>query len=280
MENNRISILGCGWYGLALAKKLISLGYDVKGSTTNEAKLETLKTAGLTPYLVNIDQIDHQYDENFFNCDILLIAISPKSRSPLVVEYPEKIKEIATLAAEFGVKQVILISSSGIYQDGNFIVNETIVPEPITDSGNALLKAENILKSNLFFTTTIIRFTGLIGPGRDLSKHFAGKKDIPNGLAPINLIHLKDCLGLTLAIIEQKAFGKTYHGVSPSHLTKQEFYAKCCLASGFEKPIFLNELLNWKQIESKNVPEVLAYEYVYTIWDKYFEELKEIRHIE
>ena len=42
MENKKVSVLGCGWYGLALAKKLISLGYDVKGSTTSEAKLDTL----------------------------------------------------------------------------------------------------------------------------------------------------------------------------------------------------------------------------------------------
>lgn len=279
MENKKISILGCGWYGLALAKKLISLGYEIKGSTTSEAKLETLKTAGLTPYLVNIEEDTNQYDEDFFDCDILFIAISPKSRSPLVAEYPSKIKVITKAAAKLGVKQVILISSSGIYQDGNFIVDETIIPQPNTDSAIALLKAENILKSNLSFNSTIIRFTGLIGPGRDLSKHFAGKKDLPNGLAPINLIHLTDCLGLSLAIIQQKAFGKIYHGVSPSHLTKQEFYTNACLAAGLEKPTFLEELLNWKKIESKNVPEVLAYGYVYSIWDKYFEELKENRRI-
>lgn len=274
MENKKISILGCGWYGLALAKKLISLGYDVKGSTTSTAKLDTLKSAGITPYLVNIEEDSIQYDQDFFDCNILFIAISPKSRSPLVEEYSSKIKAIATAATKLGVKQIILISSSGVYQDGNFKVDETVVPQPNTESGIALLKAEDFLKSNLSFTSTIIRFAGLIGPGRNLSKHFAGKKDLPNGLAPINLIHLTDCLGLSLAIIQKKAIGKIYHGVSPSHLTKQEFYTKACLASGLEKPTFLNELLNWKQIESKNVPEVLAYEYVFDIWDKYFEELK------
>lgn len=280
MESKKISILGCGWYGLALAKKLISLGYEVKGSTTSTAKLATLKSAGITPYLVNIEEDSIQYDQDFFDCNILFIAISPKSRSPLVEEYPLKIKAIATAATKLGVKQIILISSSGVYQDGNFTVDETIVPQPNTESGITLLNAENFLKSNLSFTSTIIRFTGLIGPGRNLSKHFAGKKDLPNGLAPINLIHLTDCLGLSLAIIQQKAFGKIYHGVSPTHLTKQEFYTKACLASGLEKPTFLNELLNWKQIESKNVSEVLAYEYVFDIWDKYFEELKGIRHLE
>lgn len=273
MDNKKISILGCGWYGLALAEKLISLGYDVKGSTTSAAKLADLSAIGVSPYLINIGEEISQQNGQFFDCDILFIAIPPKSKLPQEGSYLQKIKTIVDLSEKFGVKQIIFISSSGIYQDGNFKVDETIIPQPTTDAGITLLDAENSLKSNPAFTTTIIRFTGLIGPGRNLGKYFAGKTDIPNGLAPINLIHLTDCLGLSLAIIQQKAFGKTYHGVSPSHLTKQEFYTKACLAAGLAQPVFLNELLSWKQIESKNVPEVLAYEYVFTVWDKYFEEL-------
>jgi glycerol-3-phosphate dehydrogenase len=37
-----ISILGCGWYGTALAKTLVNAGYHVKGSTTSPQKLEVL----------------------------------------------------------------------------------------------------------------------------------------------------------------------------------------------------------------------------------------------
>lgn len=276
MENKKISILGCGWYGLALAKKLLTVGYEVKGSTTSEEKIVLLETAGIAPYLVIIDCEETQYDEKFFDCDILFIAIPPKSRSPQVAEYTVKVKLIADLADKFNVKQLILISSSGIYQDGNFKVNETIVPHPTTAAGQALLMAENSIQTNSKFTATIIRFSGLIGPGRDLSKYFAGRINIPNGLAPINLIHLSDCLGLSLWIIEQKAFGKIYHGVSPSHPTKLEFYTKACVAAGLEPPIFLKELIDWKLIESKNVPEVLAYEYVYKVWDNYFDELAKV----
>lgn len=273
MENKKISILGCGWYGLALAKKLISLGYEVKGSTTSTAKLADLSAVGIAPYLIDAGEEIKQQNEGFFDCDLLFIAIPPKSKLPQEGNYLKKIKAIANLSEKFGVKQIIFISSSGVYQDGSFKVDETTIPQPTAEAGITLLDAENSLKSNSAFTTTIIRFTGLIGAGRNLGKYFAGKAAIPNGLAPINLIHLTDCLGLSLAIIQQKAFGKTYHGVSPSHLTKQEFYTKACLAAGLTQPVFLNELLSWKQIESKNVPEVLAYEYVFTVWDKYFEEL-------
>lgn len=78
---------------------------------------------------------------------------------------------------------------------------------------------------------------------------------------------------MTEAIIQQKAFGKIYHGVTPNHPSRKEFYTKACIASGLEEPSFMDELMDWKQIESKNVFEVLAYEYVFKIWDKYFETL-------
>ena len=51
----QISILGCGWLGLPLAKKLIEKKYSVNGSTTSEKKLSILKDAGINPFLVTLD---------------------------------------------------------------------------------------------------------------------------------------------------------------------------------------------------------------------------------
>jgi len=273
MENKTIAILGCGWFGLPMAAELIKNGYKVKGSTTTEAKLTILEKAGIMPYLIDFEGNSLSKNSEFFKCDVLLIAIPPKVKQTEGLSYAEKIKQVAEIALANDVKQVILISSTGIYADNNFIVDETVSPIPNTVAGEMLYEAETVLNSNSSFTRTIIRFAGLIGPGRNLAKHFAGKADIANGLAPINLIHLTDCIGLTSEIIEKGKFGNIYHGVSPSHPTRNDFYTQACIASGLEKPQFLNEKISWKQIESKNVPEVLAYEYVYADWNKYFKEL-------
>jgi len=270
MEIKTISILGCGWFGLPLAKELIKDGFKVKGSTTSTAKLSLLADKGIEPYMINTE--GENINEDFFNCDLLLISIPPKVNSGQL-PYPDKIKNIAAAAQNASVKQIILISSTGIYQDGNFVVDESVIPNPNTPVGKELLTAENMLNEHHSFTSTIIRFAGLIGPDRNLAKHFAGKTEIANGLAPINLIHLDDCIGLTKAIIAQKAFGKTYHGVTPDHPTRKEFYTKACIVSGFEKPSFKEELLDWKQVDSKNIAEILAYNYVYKSWDLYFKKI-------
>jgi nucleoside-diphosphate-sugar epimerase len=266
MEIKRISILGCGWYGLALAKRLVEAGFLVKGSTTSEEKLTTLKDSQIEPYRIIIEEGKVDGDPTFFDTDVLIISIPPKRNSPSLYDYPEKISAIASRAKEAGIKHVILISSTGVFQDGNFVVDESIVPIPNSVSGKMMLAAEESLTQHSTFSTTIIRFAGLIGPGRNLARHFAGKTGIDNGLAPINLIHLKDCIGLTLAIIKQHAFGKIYHGVSPDHPTRAEFYTKSCLANGFAKPAFTLELLAWKRIESKQVKATLAYDFTIKNW--------------
>jgi nucleoside-diphosphate-sugar epimerase len=267
MENHKISILGCGWYGLAMAKALIAEGYQVKGSTTSKDKLTILKDCGIIPYLINIDTENSTYHEDFFTCDVLIISIPPKRN--VQADYPDKIKNIALAAEKANVKQVIFISSTGIFENGNFVVDETIIPQPDSAAGKVLMVAEEILKQILSLKITIIRFAGLIGPERNLAKHFAGKIDIANGLAPINLIHLDDCIGITKAIIQQQAFGYVYHGVTANHPTRKDFYTAACIASGFEKSEFINELLDWKQVESKNVSEVLAYQFNVENWIEY-----------
>jgi nucleoside-diphosphate-sugar epimerase len=273
MKEQTISILGCGWYGFALAKQLIIDGHTVKGSTTTPNKLTALEQAGIRPYLIDIASPNHPIDLSFFNCDVLIIAISPKTKTENSVDYVQQIKRIVQLAIQGDSKQLILISSTGIFEDNNSIVDEDSVPNPNTASGIALQEAENILQTTTQLSNTIIRFGGLIGPNRNLAKYFAGKEQLSNGLAPINLIHLTDCIGLTKSIIDQEQFGHLYHGVSPSHLTREAFYTAACLASHLAKPSFIAEKNNWKQIESKNVPTILNYAYVYTTWDSYFKEL-------
>ena len=54
--NKKISILGCGWLGLPLAKSLLSKSYEVKGSTTSESKIDLLKNAGISPFQIQLEE--------------------------------------------------------------------------------------------------------------------------------------------------------------------------------------------------------------------------------
>lgn len=260
-EKRTINILGCGWYGLALAKALVRDGLRIKGSTTSPQKMEALTAEGIEPHLVNFSREAANYDKDFFNCDILFIAIPPKTRSGEGGNYPYKIARIIAAIKLHNVKNVIFISSTGVYADLNHEVDENTDPQPNTEAGRTLFAAENLFRAESLFKTTIIRFAGLIGPGRDPGRFFAGKKDIPNGDAPVNLIHLDDCIGLSKQIIAKDAFGYLFNGCAPQHPKRSVFYTQAALNSGFDKPEFVDELREWKIVKSVNNEAVLGYGY-------------------
>ncbi|HEY9534470.1 MAG TPA: SDR family oxidoreductase [Mucilaginibacter sp.] len=255
-----VSILGCGWYGLELAKALVNKWIKVKGSTTSTGKLELLSQQGIEPYLINLST-DELIDTEFFDCDVLWIAIPPRARSGNGEACLQHIQKLIPQVKAGNIKQVVFISSTGVYGDHNTEVTELDAPNPDTESGRILLAAEELLKAESAFTTTIIRFGGLIGPGRDPGRFFAGKTDIPNGEAPVNLIHLTDCIGISCSVLDKQAFGHTYNAVSPSHPAKAEFYIAAAKASGLEAPQFIQEMTDWKIVSSVNISEFLGYEF-------------------
>ncbi|TWR28976.1 SDR family oxidoreductase [Mucilaginibacter pallidiroseus] len=262
-----VSILGCGWFGLALGKHLLKTGITVQGSTTSADKLQALEAVGILPYLIDLSPESEQLNRDFFNCDVLIIAIPPKARSGQGQDYVTKLGKAVAGINGGSVQKVILISSTGVYADLNKIVTELDEPAPNTEAGKILFAAEELSRNQTAFKTTVIRFAGLVGPERDPGRFFAGKQNVPNGQAPINLIHLDDCIGVTEAIIEKDKFGYTFNACTPHHPTRAEFYTKAAAKSGYDVPGFLPELNEWKVIESVNVKPLLGYAFKITDWN-------------
>jgi nucleoside-diphosphate-sugar epimerase len=259
-----ISVLGCGWYGLELAKTLVTKGYIVKGSCTNPEKLQTIANYKIQPFLINFEKDEENYDPLFFQTDVLFVCIPPKRSAGLQSDYPHKIQRICN-AAKQKTSNLIFISSSSVYGDHNQEVTEWSVPYPENASGEAILEAEILIKGQSSFSTTILRFAGLVGPGRHPGRFFSGKTDLPNGQAPINLIHLDDCVGISLQLIKHKTFGHTFNACSPDHPAKQDFYTAAALNAGLPLPIFQDELLKWKLVTSVQAP-ILNYTYQISNW--------------
>lgn len=259
-----ISILGCGWYGLALARALLSNGLCVKGSTTSPQKMEVLSQAGIQPYLVSFSAAGAVYDDDFFICDVLIVTIPAQARLGRGADFTSKIEQIIDCIKRHGVKNVVFISSTAVYADMNAEVDENTPPQPNTEAGRVLFAAENLFRTESLFKTTIIRFAGLIGPGRDPGRFFARKQQVPNGNAPVNLIHLDDCIGISKAIVDKNAFGYLFNGCLPHHPTRSAFYTNASLNAGLEPPQFIDELKEWKIVKSVNAEHILGYHFKVT----------------
>jgi len=264
-----ISILGCGWYGKALAKELLQKSIIVKGSTTSAEKLDGLRAIGISPYAVQVNADQIKYDADFLKCDVLVISIPPGLKKGEGAAYLPKVKHVIEAVLQKSIQKVIYISSTGVYGDNNKTVTEDDAPNPDNESGKILLEAENLFRDESDFKTTIIRFGGLVGPDRHPGRFFAGKKDVPNGLAPVNIVHLADCVGIGSAIIERNAFGYVFNACSPDHPSKEDFYKDAALKGGYAPPQFLHELKTWKIVDSSNLKPILNYTFKIQNWKDY-----------
>ncbi len=255
-----ISILGCGWFGQAFADALITQGITVKGSTTSPHKLATLQNAGITPYIIDLaSDVPVDGYASFFACDVLVVAIPPRTRQQQAENFVGQMERLIGLVQQHMVKQVILISATSVYGDNCGSVDERNKPVPDNATGEVLVAAERMFREQSLFRTTVVRFGGLIGPGRDPGRFFAGKKNVPNGLAPVNLIHLTDCIGICQAVLQKQWYGYTLNACAPQHPSRKEFYTKAALRAGLEVPEFADELVSAKIINSIYAGRELGY---------------------
>ena len=269
---NHVSILGCGWYGSALAAYLLKQGFQVSGSATSSEKVQSLQQDGINSFIIRLDddQQSLNVDSGFWDCDALVIASNVKLAANS--SYLSAMRNVADLIKSKRIKKVILVSSTSVYGDHNGVIDESTTCEPETTSGAVLLELEGLFQGIEGVQSTALRFGGLVGPGRLPGSFFAGKKEIANGSAPVNLIHLEDCLGVTALLLRQEIMPGKVNGVSPDHPTRAEFYTLAARKQHLEEPEFVNERLNWKIVQSSFLEEV-GYEFRVNDWRSWLHSL-------
>ena len=261
----QISILGCGWLGLPLAKSLLQNGFSIKGSTTSLEKISLLESEGIAPFLVRLEE--HQISESIAdflaNSQILIINIPPKLRGGSTENFVAKITTLLPFIENSTVEKVLFVSSTSVYGEDNEFVSEATVLNPDTEGGRQLAIVENILQKNSRFQTTILRFGGLISDDRNPVRFLSGRENIENPDTPINLIHQDDCIGIIEKIIALNSWDETYNAVAPFHPTRQEYYTQKATELNLALPKFaaLNTIVG-KTILNNKLIEVLDYSFI------------------
>ncbi len=267
----QISILGCGWLGLPLAKALLQNGFSVNGSTTSSEKLSVLENSGIRPFQITLesDSISGNIESFLRGSKTLIIDFPPRLRgnskdplNALGMSFVGKIETLLPFIEKSEIENVIFVSSTSVYGDDNSIVTEETEPHPETESGNQLIHAEQLLQSNSTFKTTVLRFGGLIGEDRHPVHFLAGRTNIENPNAPINLIHQEDCMGIIKKVIEINSWGETFNGVAPFHPSRKEYYTQKAVELNLALPEFNYQLPTFgKIVLSKKVEKVLDYSF-------------------
>lgn len=229
----KIAIVGCGWLGLPLAKKLLDKGFKVIGTTTSQDKLAKLNTYGIDAHLLNLDA--PVYNANFLkDCDTLFLNIPPGLRSNPSGSFLKKLSRFLEHIKTSNIKKVVYINSTAVYpSSGVFDETSKIIPD--SAKGKELLASEELI-SNYFKDTTTLRLGGLFGPERHPSKFVRSAQQlVVNSTA--NLIHLDDAVNLSYAALTNE-LPCVINGVHPDYTDKYSFYKKAlaCVGQDFPYP--------------------------------------------
>lgn len=262
MQDTTVSILGTGWLGLPLAKHLLDQGYTVKGSTTTPAKIHNLQSMGILPYLLQVDdRVVGERGEDFFDTDVLIITMPPQ-RDPQAFE--RAMKAIGQHITRSRVSKVIYTSSTGVYGHVSGEVDESFPPMPSRITAQGVLIAERILRDIPRIDVTILRLAGLVGGSRKPGRFFAGRKDLPSGNAPVNLVHQDDCIAVIERIIEGEHWNEIFNLCADIHPPKRIFYDYQARKHNFERPQFAKDRksgMEYKTICNNKVKSALNYEF-------------------
>ncbi len=251
-----ISILGSGWLGYSLALQLLKKGFTVHASTRSKNNFKKLTQHNIKPYIIDIDNLEVSHTEKgFFNSSILIINIPSKN----INGFKNLINTI-----EFGqVMHIIFISSTSVYRSINRHIKED--DQTALNDENPLLAIEKLFIENERFKTTVIRFGGLIGNGRNPARFFQSGKTIASPHSRVNVIHHDDCIALITKIIKYQIWGEIFNACADLHPTKAAFYSEATRLEGLPSPS-INDTVgnnNYKIIDSSKIKKYLDYQFIY-----------------
>ena len=192
-----VLIAGCGYVGIATAKRFLAQGWNVTGWTRSDE----IADGDLTIQRCAVDLRDPEdVRKNFFPCDLVVHCAS--SGGGGAAEYRRLYRDgAANLVSSFPRARILFTSSTSVYpqHDGGW-VDEDSPAEPASAKGKILREAETIV---LGTGGIVLRLAGIYGPGRSFFR-----QSILNGTASlsdradryVNQIHRDDIASAILLV--------------------------------------------------------------------------------
>jgi len=227
-----VTVLGCGYVGLALAERLVGDGHDVLG--VRRSNLDAVRETGADAAAADVT--DPTEIAALPDTDALVFAASSGGRGA------EAAREVyvggleATIEAYAGrADTLVYTSSTGVYgdHDGDWVDEDTDI-SPTTEKTDVLAEAERVALeggSEAGFDSTVVRFAGLYGPDRyRLERYVEG----PVTEGYLNMIHRADAAGTVAFALERDE--DLWLAVDDEPVSKWEFADWLAEECGVEAP--------------------------------------------
>ena len=208
-----LTIIGCGYVGLALAQRLQPRRPQLRLTRTtprNERRDE------LTPLADRVQMCDAteptQLLEVLRDCNSAVFCLAPKGNRQVDANgyhhtFVDSFTCLKSLLPQLpNLQQILYTGSCSVYGDaqGDW-VDEQTTPEPGAGHGDVLWQSEQLLNGIRDRQVCILRLGALHGPGRDLDRRFRGLAGLErpgSGSSFSHWIHVDDAAGALEAALD------------------------------------------------------------------------------
>ncbi len=236
---SRIFIFGLGYAGLAVARDLADLGWDVSGTCRGSARCGELANEDITALPFDGTHGSIEIEKALAETDHVLVCIPPArdgGGDPVLSHFRE------ILAASRRLTWLGYLSTTGVYgnRDGGW-VNEDSPLQPT--SPRALRRAEaealwTALATRHHAPVHIFRLAGIYGPGRNVIRSLLDGKArrIIKKDHVFSRIHLADLVGVLKASMSHPTAGSIYNVTDDMAAPPAETVENAAKLLGMEPP--------------------------------------------
>ena len=224
-------IVGCGYLGRRVGRILSQRGERVYGTTRHHERSEELARWGIEAVVADVldpaSLAGLPPADRVFYC----VGFDRSAGVPLRTVYVEGLRHaLGHLIDRTG--RLVHASSTGVYgrDDGGWVDEESPV-DLRTESGRVCLDAEGVVRSydggGARPRATILRFSGLYGPGRIMRREAleAGRVIVGDPEKYLNLVHIDDAATAAIAALDMDRPSPLILVSDDRPAPRREFYA-------------------------------------------------------
>jgi nucleoside-diphosphate-sugar epimerase len=243
LARTKTLIVGCGYLGLRVARLLVERGDRVYGTTRSLGRAIELSRAGIEAIVADVLVPESLARLPEVDRVLYCVGFDRSKGVPIRSVYVDGLRHVLGHLIDRAGK-LVYAGSTGVYgqNDGGW-VDEDAAVDPQTESGRACLEAEKVVRSYEVegsLASTILRFSGLYGPGRIMRREalLEGKVIAGDPEKYLNLVQIDDAVLATVAALDHGE-GRSLYLVSDDRpAPRREFYTLAAQALGAPAPRF------------------------------------------
>jgi nucleoside-diphosphate-sugar epimerase len=230
-------IVGCGYLGRRVARRLIGAGEPVIGTTRSAAWAASLAALGVEPLVIDVLDVSISQPPSFDRL-VYCVGFDRSGGASMRSVYVDGLTRFLA-RIDRPITKFVYASSTGVYgQDDGSWVSEDAPTEPRHESGRVCLDAEAVARER---GASVVRLAGLYGPGRIVRRAaiLAGEPIIGDPDKVINLIQIDDAAAVVVAALDRGESGRITNVADDRPVSRRELYTLTASLLGAEPPVFL-----------------------------------------